>query len=109
MLIKSKSRDERAREFSFSNRAICLAAENLRSTDIGEDGDSVRAGGEGLGGARRVLGDGDERQRGRQADSREDSREQRHERLLLSGSLHLPCPPYGWPHRPLYGRRSRRK
>ena len=73
------------------------------------DGDPVRAGGEGIGGAGGVQRDVDERDHDRAADTGEDPRHERHERLLLPRSLHLPRQAHRWPHRSLYGRRHRRK
>lgn len=74
-----------------------------------EDGDSVWTGGSGIGGAGGVQRHVDERQRDRQADPREDTGEQRHERVLLARSVHIPRQAHRRPHRSLYGRRYRRK
>jgi hypothetical protein len=73
------------------------------------DGDTVLAGLTGIGGAGGVQRHVDERQRDREADPGEDTGEHRHACVLLSGPLYLPREAHRRPHRPLYGRRDRRK
>ena len=73
------------------------------------DGDSLRAGGSGIGGTGGVQRHVDKRECDRETDIGEDTGKQRHTRVLLSGPLHLPRQAHRCPHRPLYGRRNRRK
>ena len=73
------------------------------------DGDTLRAGGSGIGGTGGVQRHVDKRECDRETDIGEDTGKQRHTRVLLSGPLHLPRQAHRCPHRPLYGRRNRRK
>ena len=76
---------------------------------VWRDGDTLRAGGTGIGGAGGVQRHVDQRQRDREADPGEDTGEHRHARVILSGPLYFPRQAHRRPHRPLYGRRGRRK
>jgi len=86
---EEEKRREEKRGFGCCVALCCVGAFQLihRSEP---NGDFVRAGRSRIGGAGGVQRHRHQRQRNRAPDSREDPRQQRHARFLLSGSLHLP-------------------